>query len=579
MEDFLKNLNHEKQVSLLRDYMKSRGLDAFWITSFDQFLSEYTPLIESHRFWYTGFTGSIAEVLIDHEDVFLFVDGRYYEQADRECPKLSVVKVPYGTDLPQAFRQKILDKSYTTLGYEPERTSLNEMEKLPAVLKTVASPEAELAVLMDYRWLEALAPVKELPLKLTGEGRLEKWQKILDSTTGLFVSQLDSVSWLLNARGYHRLKQSTIKGMILVTREKALVLLDPGTPLDSCWSKIPEVEFVFVTLANTKAVSEKIEAFKTKQKIQRVRCFKSGLTVAQADLLKDLWPNLVEFSELAPWSMHYKKTSAELSEFESSFLKASQVISRSLSNTAKDLVKGTALSEACVRERLEADYTASGALGLSFSTIAGVGANSSVIHFSQSSKQREIKESEIILVDSGVYYEAGLATDTTRTFLSFGEALPWQKEIYTLVLKGLIQVSKARFPVGTWGAQADALARAPIREAGFDYSHGTGHGVGILVHEGGYRLTPTSTMPLVPGVVGSLEPGIYLPGKGGVRLENVVIVELCPDDSKMVQFRPLTWVGFDHRLINHAWLDPKEMEWLKNYEGECARLGTLFVAS
>ena len=255
------------------------------------------------------------------------------------------------------------------------------------------------------------------------------------------------------------------------------------------------------------------------------------------------------------------------------------MISRSLSNTAKDLVRGLKLSEACVKERLEADYTASGALGLSFSTIAGVGANSSVIHFSQSSKEREIKASEIVLVDSGVYYEAGLATDTTRTFLSYGEALPWQKEIYTLVLKGLIQVSKARFPVGTWGAQADALARAPIREAGFDYSHGTGHGVGILVHEGGYRLTPTSTMPLVPGVVGSLEPGIYLPGKGGVRLENVVIVELCPDDSKMVQFRPLTWVGFDHRLINHAWLDPKEMEWLKNYEGECARLGTLFVAS
>jgi Xaa-Pro aminopeptidase len=173
-------------------------------------------------------------------------------------------------------------------------------------------------------------------------------------------------------------------------------------------------------------------------------------------------------------------------------------------------------------------------------------------------------------------FEAGLATDTTRTFLSKGQALDWQKEIYTSVLKGLIQLSMARFPIGIHGGELDDLTRAPIKAKGYNYAHGTGHGVGILVHEGGYKIAPKSTTPIVVDTVGSLEPGIYLTGLGGVRLENIAIVRECADKKGFAEFETLTYVGFDHRLIIEQELNEAEKSWLQAYESRCVELGTSF---
>ena len=181
----------------------------------------------------------------------------------------------------------------------------------------------------------------------------------------------------------------------------------------------------------------------------------------------------------------------------------------------------------------------------------------------------------MILLDSGGYFDGGFATDTTRTFFGVApKADPKKVEIYTLVLKGLLACQSAVFPEGTKGMVLDGLARNAMRKRGYDYAHGTGHGVGINVHEPGVRLSSISTVPMKAGQVVSIEPGIYLPGFGGVRLENIALVERHPDFPHLLRLRSFVYVGFDPALIDMNLLNEEEKKILEEYEAECLRRGT-----
>jgi Xaa-Pro aminopeptidase len=182
-----------------------------------------------------------------------------------------------------------------------------------------------------------------------------------------------------------------------------------------------------------------------------------------------------------------------------------------------------------------------------------------------------------MLLDSGGYFESGYATDTTRSFFSGGNPNAKQKEIYTLVLKSLLHAMNAVFPAGTWGSMIDGVTRQPMFKFGYNFQHGTGHGVGINVHEGGYRISTVSSVPLKENLVGSLEPGIYIPGFGGVRLENVVAVEKHPKLEGMLCFRSLVFIGYDHDLIDKNIMTQEELAWLETYERECAIKGRSFI--
>ncbi len=191
-----------------------------------------------------------------------------------------------------------------------------------------------------------------------------------------------------------------------------------------------------------------------------------------------------------------------------------------------------------------------------------------------------IKDTDMILLDSGGYFDGGWATDTTRTFFadSSKKPDPKMKEMYTLVLKGTLAVQTAVFPEGTRGAVLDGLARAAMRKRGYDYSHGTGHGVGVHVHEPGVRLSSISTVPMKEGQVVSIEPGIYVPGFGGVRLENIAWVQKHPRFSGMLHLVPLVYIGFEPALIDMSLLSEEEKMILDDYEAECSRRGTSFKA-
>jgi len=220
-------------------------------------------------------------------------------------------------------------------------------------------------------------------------------------------------------------------------------------------------------------------------------------------------------------------------------------------------------------------YKKEGALDNSFKTISAFGPHSSIIHYSEPKSDYVLPpEGGFVLLDSGAYYESGLATDTTRTIF-IGKPTKKHQEIYTLVLKGLLAAQMSVFPKETIGAQIDGIARYAMRLKGYDYAHGTGHGIGVNVHEPCFGLSRISSVPLKEGTAGSIEPGIYLPDFGGVRLENCVVVEAHPEYPGMLRFRPLTFIGFDHSLIIEEWLTIEEKKYLIEYEGECRKRGSL----
>jgi Xaa-Pro aminopeptidase len=267
-------------------------------------------------------------------------------------------------------------------------------------------------------------------------------------------------------------------------------------------------------------------------------------------------------------AMKAKKNPRELAAMVESFRRADQVVAEATAWLNGKVSKGRPVNEAEFAAKVESLFREAGARSLSFRVIAAAGSNGAVIHYSHPDPTRRIKKGELVLLDTGAYFEPGYATDLTRTFLAGGgaaTATPKQKLIYTLVLKASIRGLKARFPEGTTGVQLDAIVRAPIWEAGYEYLHGTGHGVGVLVHEFPPRVSNRSTSRLEPGQVFSIEPGIYLAGWGGVRIENLATVIEDPRAPGFLKVKALTFSALDRRLIDAKRLTLDEKQWLRQY--------------
>lgn len=312
-------------------------------------------------------------------------------------------------------------------------------------------------------------------------------------------------------------------------------------------------------------------------KIQKVYYSDRSMNAADFQKLKNHFGE--ENLENIPFGLvpyHASKNPTELRSMLSSFEKGDQAIFETINWVKEQVRSGVKFSELDFYNKTNEFYKNNGAIEQSFKTISAVGANSSIIHFSNPSNEIEVTEGQLMLLDSGGYFESGYATDTTRSFLSGGTANARQKEIYTTVLKSILHTMNAVFPEGSWGSLIDGLARQPVYKYGMNYNHGTGHGVGINVHEGGFRLSTTSNVPLKEHTVGSIEPGIYIPGFGGVRLENIAVVEKDPKREGMLHFRSLVFIGFDHDLINEKLLTSEEIIWLDEYERECQKRGRSF---
>lgn len=582
---FLSESDIKTNISALKEFMKKNKLDSFYLSSSDIFLNEYAPLEDCHRYYATGFTGSTAEVIVPLEGrVCLFVDGRYYEQADIEAnPKLiEVFKVPYGKGLRQAMKEVIADRKLKALGVEGDRLELSLYNDFSSMLKTKAFNNAELFSILKFKDINANKKIIELPLSLVGESTKSKLERILKDGEAYFVSALDSIAWLTNLRRYEIPSQSTFRSKALATREGVYLLLEnlegevQSESVHLTVGKFSELE-KFLDLINEYETTWKKKLDKPSYKIEKV--FYSANSTNASDYLKLAAAfgseKLINRPEgLVPF--HAIKNPIEIKSMEDSFNNADKSIFETISWVKENVAKGIAFSELDFYHKTNEFYKNNGALDQSFNTIAAFGANGSIIHFSSPSADVAVTKNEIMLLDSGGYFESGYATDCTRSFLSGGVASSRQKEMYTLVLKAILQCQNAFFPEGTWGSVIDGVARQPLFKMGHNFNHGTGHGVGINVHEGGFRLSTTSNIPLLENRVGSIEPGIYIPGVGGVRLENIAVVEKHPDFPGYLRFRTFVYIGYDHDLIDEELLSAEEKVWLESYERECQKRGRSF---
>ncbi len=575
----LSNQTIKTNIQKLKKVMTERGLDGMYISSFDPFLNEYVPIQDNHRYYITGFTGSMAEVLVPLEGrVRLYVDGRYHEQADMEvdATEIEVMKIGGDSSTTQELALDVKKLGIKKLGYEADRTTLNYLKKLSEYApETVALAPGELAQHIPFEPIGTLKEIFPVQREWRGRDTLEKTRSIFQhEKQAMYVTALDSIAWITNCRGYHLPYLSVFYAKALVTKEKVYVFVTPETPVSDKAKKESGIEWITLPFANLPKELDRLQNTLHLSEVQydpgmlNSADFGMLVKIFGTDRLKEKASGLYEYQSI--------KEPVELRQIEASFRKADKAIFNTIKWVKDSLKAGKRITELDLYNETTVKYKEQGAVDQSFNTIAGVGANGSIIHYGNPSDEVVIKDTDMILLDSGGYFEGGWATDTTRTFFGDSSKKPDPKmvEMYTLVLKGLLAVQTAVFPEGTKGMVLDGYARNAMRKKGYDYNHGTGHGVGINVHEPGVRISSVSTMPMKAGQVVSNEPGIYIPGFGGVRLENILYTEKHPQFPNMLRFVPLVYIGFDPALVDMNLLNSEEKAILEEYEAECLKRGT-----
>lgn len=563
------------RLKQLRIMMKEKLLDGLIVKGTDRFLNEYVPTEESTRVWISGFTGSTGDVLIGMDDAYLFVDGRYYLQADQESdPSFwTVNKVPMGVSLQGAMASLLLEKFNILgrrIGIESDRYSVRGFQDLNKRTQNIklelVSIVPSLVEILRGELPKSGGTIVSVGDELTGrsvEDKLKCIRKQMahERLDAFVIQKLDEIAYLTNLRGDEIPFQSTFKSIVVVYPEQCVVAISGG---------MERGEGNISPSLTLMGEEDWLELLRGKEHSFRVGYDPSSTTEWVRKTVEGCGSTLVPTdSPLAP--MKAMKTPQELRHMIHSFHRADLVVQRGTSWLCDQLDRGDSVSEADFAEKVVQCFKSSGARGLSFNVISAAGKNGAVIHYSHPDPDRSIKVGELMLLDTGAYYEGGYATDLTRTFLVGGkgvQANDQQRRIFTLVLKGAIAGMKARFPEGTSGISIDALVRSPIWEAGFTYNHGTGHGVGINVHESPPSISLHGNFVLEKGHIFSIEPGIYIEGFGGVRIENLCTVVDDPENPGFLAIVPLTFSPLDERLIETKMLSKEEESWLIWYKKE-----------
>lgn len=550
----------EKILQSLRDALVSEQLDGWLVPMADPFQNEY---VEDHfnRVQYvSGFTGSAGMVLIMQDQAALFTDGRYTEQAYQELDSRLFEVHGHGF---QAMGDFLKSKGKLRIGFDPLTITVSQKKQLRAVpMDWVAVDSNPVDALWENRPNQPWASLKIHDEKFSGVSSKDKRsnlsqelkRKNLDAA--LFTLG-DSIAWLLNLRGGD-LASTPIFYSYAVLHANGKVDLFVDTK--KIGLEVTEFLGKDVTIHPLETVSSFLEKLEVVgfdpacTPVSLASKLNQGKEIKDPTLLPKACKNPVE--QEGARQCHIVDGIA-LTKFLY-FLH-----NRSLGDGLDE--QGSALKLRSLRDGGE-HYQ-----GDSFETISAAGPNGALCHYCVNDKtNRPLKSGELYLVDSGGQYLTG-TTDVTRTVLVGGSATEKMKEHYTRVLKGHIAIACAVFPKGTTGTQLDMLARQALWEVGLDFPHSTGHGVGsyLSVHEGPQGITPrNSTTPLMLGMILSNEPGYYLAGHYGIRLENLILVQECEDRSGFLKFENLTWAPFDGRLIDPALLSDQEREWLRWYHAK-----------
>ncbi|MBO4226218.1 aminopeptidase P family protein [Bradyrhizobium neotropicale] len=560
------------RLAAFREELARRKLTGFVVPRADQQQNEYVAPSEERLAWLTGFTGSAGLAIVLMQEAALFVDGRYTLQAGKQVDPKAWQIQPLVDPPPEHWLTKHLSAG-DRLGFDPWLHTSAAAERLAAAC---AKAGAELVAVdgnpVDAIWTERprppLGPVTIHGLRFAGEAEAMKLERIRDEINKLGVDALvlsdsHAVAWTFNIRGADVSHTPLPLSYALVPREgRPTVFIDhrklSNLTRDHLEQSADVEEPDRLTLKLTelaqRGASIALDNATAADALNRLITSAGGKPVRGNDpvsLLKAV------------------KNAAEIQGTRTAHQRDAVALARFLAWIDREAPAG-GLTEIDTVEALETFRRDTGALkDVSFPTIAGTGPNGAIVHYRVTRESnRRIAPGDLLLIDSGAQYEDG-TTDVTRT-IAIGQPTDEMRNRFTRVLRGHIAIARAVFPDGTTGAQLDTLARQYLWQAGIDFEHGTGHGVGsyLSVHEGPARISKLGTTPLKRGMILSNEPGYYKTDAYGIRIENlelVIGIEISGAEKPMNGFDTLTLAPIDRRLIDVTMLSEAELTWLNDY--------------
>lgn len=566
------------RIERLRDAMTANGVHAVFVPSSDPHLSEYLPDRWQGRQYLSGFTGSVGSLVVTLDRAALFADSRYWTQAEAQIAGSGIQLEKMATGASTNYIDwisKQLQPGQTlavdgqVLGLSLANAMRGAMQRAGVTLRTDLD-------LLNAAWSDRpglpTQPVYEHAAPYAVVPRSDKLARVRQAMASVgathhLVSTVDDLAWLLNLRGSDvECNPVFIAHLLLDATGGRLFIGDGKVPADVAARLAADG----IALAPYADAAPTLAALPMTAKLlidpRRVTLGLREAAPAALPIVEQINPSTLLKSRKTPEEARFIREAmaedgAAMCEFYAEF--------------EASLARGEPWTELDVDTRLTAARRRRpGFVGLSFSTIAGWMANGALPHYrAMPDSFARIEGDGLLLIDSGGQYPGG-TTDITRVW-PIGQVSAAQKRDYTLVLKGTLALSRTRFPRGTLSPMLDAIARAPLWAHGLDYGHGTGHGVGYFlnVHEGPQSISkaiPEPAMAMEPGMITSIEPGLYRPGQWGVRIENLVLnvaVETPENNAfgEMLEFETLTLCPIDTRCIDLSLLQSDEIAWLNDY--------------
>ncbi len=557
---------HNTRLAALRAALKARGLNGLIIPRADEHLGEYVPKSAERLAFITGFSGSAGLAIVLAERAAVFSDGRYTLQLEQQTDPALWERLHITETKPEDWLAQ--HATGLAIGYDPWLLSAGTLARFAGanMVATASNPVDEI---WTTRPAPPQGPATPHPEAFTGESSAAKRTRLAATMReagqdAAILSDPTALAWLFNIRGTDVAFTPVALGFALLFADATATLFMPGTKLP------PETRAFLgpeVTLAERDALPAALAALTGKtvryDPASMPVWFKTTLEAAGAKIAED--PDPVALPRAL-------KNATEQAGTRAAHHRDGLAMVRFLAWLAHAAPTGQETEISAATKLLAERAQGENFRGESFPAISGAGEHGAIIHYGATpSSNRAIKPNEVYLIDSGGQYLDG-TTDITRTIWTGpGPAPDAVRDHVTRVLAGHIALAQIVFPEGVVGAHLDAFARAALWQAGLDYDHGTGHGVGayLSVHEGPAGISRAAKpVPLQPGMILSNEPGFYLPGAYGIRLENLVLVqpaEFAPQKRKFLRFETLTLAPFDRALINPALLTAPALEWLNAY--------------
>lgn len=562
-----------QRLSDLRKAMKTNNVSAIIIPGTDPHANEYLPDHWKEREWISGFNGSAGTAVVTLHKAGLWTDSRYFLQATEQLQDT-------GFDLMKQGIAETLEivpwlatqlKAGEKVGINPQMISCNMYANMKSELQAYGielSPIDLISKIWTDRPTLPANPFFVFDTKYAGKNAGEKLAELRlemkKLRTDVFIlSALDDIAWLFNIRGTDIAYNPLTIAYAMVDEEKATLFIDPKKITKEGEAYLNEQHITTVAYSDIYKVIQQIPPQKT--------VLADGSKLNQS-LYEAIPAGCDVRNTISPvFKMKSIKNDVEIAGIHQAMIKDGVALTRFFKWLDENVKRGS-LTEISIAEKLH-EFRSQQELffGDSFATIAGYAAHGAIVHYSANPESNStIKAENLLLLDSGGQYFDG-TTDITRT-VSLGSPSVQQKEDFTLVLKGHINLATAIFPVGTRGSQLDILARKALWDKGLNYGHGTGHGIGFFlnVHEGpqSIRMDENPTA-LQPGMIISNEPGLYRTNEYGIRIENLIlVVQEKTAFGEFLQFETLTLCPIDTRLINISLLNEDEIKWINSYHAK-----------